>query len=125
MIVTSNRDYIFYLSPVRFASHCLAFHNWKIRANHVSSVSIINQSDREICEGYFVNVVLMDKEHDKIVDEVHKLDINTTYECGQETFMVRSDQIPMLPAHERILFCLHEVKRLLILPIPFLMTDLP
>ena len=53
MIVTSNGDYIFYLYPVQFVSHCLDFHTWKIRSKHVTSVSNTNRSDREIFEGSF------------------------------------------------------------------------
>ena len=53
MIVTRNLDYIFYLYCVRFASHCLDFYTWKIRAKHMTSIININRSDRAICEGYF------------------------------------------------------------------------
>ena len=62
MIFTSNRDYILYLYPFRFASHCLAFYTWKIWAKHVTSVININWSDRKICEGsfaYHINIICL------------------------------------------------------------------
>ena len=46
-------------------------------ANQLGSslIKIVNFYTRR---GFFVNVILMDQEFDKIVDEVPKLEINTT-----------------------------------------------